>query len=264
MIIDIHTHAFPDPLAKRALERLLSLSENAFSPVSDATISGLLDYMDHCGIDKSVIQPIVTKPSQVITLNEWAVSVQNERIISFGGISPTAADYKDAIDFVCSLGLRGLKLHPEYQSFSVDSPELLPVYDYALSRGLILLFHAGFDPAYKPPFNSSPRQFANVLDAMRGGTIILAHMGGHGDWDESERYLCGRDVYFDTSMGFKYCPRETFLRFLETHGADKIIFGTDSPWSASETEIELLRDMPVPDGQKELIFSGNARRLLGI
>lgn len=264
MIIDFHTHAFPDTLAERAISSLLAGSGNIFNTFTDATVSGLIAYMDESGIDKSVLQPIVTKEKQVVTLNEWAVSVQCDRIISFGGIYPSSPDYKSAIDLVVSLGLPGLKLHPEYQHFVVDDPKLLPVYDYALSRGLTLLFHAGFDPGFNAPFNSSPKQFANVLDAMRGGTIVIAHMGGHNDWEESERYLCGRDVYFDTSMGFVYFPREVFLRFVKSHGADRLLFGTDSPWSSAELEIDALRLMPVSNEQKELVFSGNAMRILGL
>jgi len=266
MIIDIHAHAFPDALAKRALDSLLSLSEGKFPLYTDATAHGLLEYMDKCGIDKSVLQPIVTKEKQLVPLNEWAISLKSDRIIPFGGIHPFVSDYKAAIDYVYSLGLRGLKLHPEYQNFIVDDPKLLPVYDYALSRGMTILFHAGYDPAFKPPFRSSAKQFSNILDAMRGGTIILAHMGGHGDgeWIETERYLAGRNVYFDTSMGFVYRPMEVFLRFVENHGADKILFGTDSPWSDAAEEIRLLKEAPVTDEQRELIFSGNALRLLGL
>ena len=264
MIIDFHTHAFPDSLAKRALDLLITLSDGKFPLYSDATVSGLVAYMDECGIDKSVLQPIVTKEKQLVALNEWAASVQCDRIISFGGIYPSSPDYKAAIDYVYSLGLRGLKLHPEYQDFMVDDPKILPVYDYALSRGMTLLFHAGYDPAFKPPFRSSARQFAKVLDAMRGGTIVLAHMGGHDDWEESERCLCGRDVYFDTSMGFVYRPQEVFLRFVKNHGADRLLFGTDSPWSDAGTEIKLLRETPIADEQKELIFSGSAKQILGL
>ena len=264
MIIDFHTHAFPNALAKRAVDALLTLSEGKFPLYSDATADGLLSYMDKYGIDLSILQPVITKEKQLEALNEWAVSVQCDRIISFGGIYPHSADYKAAIDFVYSLGLRGLKLHPEYQDFVVDDPKMLPVYDYALSRGMTLLFHAGYDPAYKPPFRSSAKQFAALLDAMRGGTIVLAHMGGHDDWEASERYLCGRDVYFDTSMGFIYRPQEVFLRFVENHGADKILFGTDSPWSDAAAEVAALREMPISAEQREQIFSGNAKRILGL
>ncbi|NLB28948.1 MAG: amidohydrolase family protein [Clostridiales bacterium] len=262
MIIDFHTHAFPDELAKRALAKLLTLSDSLFLPVTDATVGGLIAHMDKCGIDKSVLQPIVTKEKQLVPLNDWAVSMQSARIVSFGGIYPHSPDFKAAVDYVAGLGIKGLKLHPEYQHFVIDDPRMLPVYDYALSRGLILLFHVGFDPSFKPPFKSSAEQVSNVLDAMRGGTIVIAHMGGHKDWESSERHLCGRDVYFDTSMGFTYFSKAVFLRFVKNHGADRLLFGTDSPWSEPGAEIAALRAMPMTDGQKEQIFYGNASSLL--
>ena len=99
---------------------------------------------------------------------------------------------------------------------------------------------------------------------MRGGIIVAAHLGGHQEWDDVERHLVGTNIYLDTSMGFEYYPREVFLRIARNHGVDKILFGSDSPWSDAKTEIEHLRAMPLSDGEKELILSGNARRLLAI
>jgi predicted TIM-barrel fold metal-dependent hydrolase len=267
MIIDFHTHAFPDTLAERARGALAANIQILKTCVTDLTVSGLIAYMDTCGVDVSVLQPVVTKPSQTVTLNEWAASAgeaSGGRVVPFGGIFPRSDDYKRDIDLAVSLGLRGLKLHPEYQDFLPDEPQMLRVYDYALARGLILLFHSGLDPAYPPPFKATPERFARVLDAMRGGTIVIAHLGGHGEWDNTERYLAGRDVYLDTSMGFSYYPREQFLRIVRAHGADKILFATDSPWSAADEELKALQALPLTQSEKDAILSGNARRLLGL
>jgi predicted TIM-barrel fold metal-dependent hydrolase len=194
--------------------------------------------------------------------NEWAASVCSGRIACFGGIYPHAADYKDAIDFVAGLGLRGIKFHAEYQDFILDEPKMLRVYDYALSKGLVLLHHAGFDPAFPPPFRSSPERFVNVLEAMGGGVIVAAHLGGHAQWDGVEERLAGRDIYLDTSMGLEYVPEEQFMRIVRKHGADKILFASDSPWSGADTEIERLKKLPLTEREKAAILGGNAQRLL--
>ena len=165
MIIDFHTHVFPDELAEKALATLLKIIKEIYTPVTNVTVSGLLYYMDECGVDISVIQPVITKQTQVIKVNEWAAAIASDRLIPFGGIYPHTDDYKRDIDYVVSLGLKGLKFHPEYQDFTVDDTRMLKVYDYALSRGLILMFHAGFDPGFPAPFRSSPKQFANIADA---------------------------------------------------------------------------------------------------
>jgi predicted TIM-barrel fold metal-dependent hydrolase len=264
MIIDFHTHVFPDDLAKKALCSLVSNIDEIFTPVTDATLNGLLTHMDECAIDISVVQPVITKQSQTVKTNEWAKSICSERIISFGGIYPHTDDYKRDIDFIVSLGLKGLKFHAEYQNFVIDEPRMLKIYDYALSRDLIILHHAGFDPGFSEPFKSSPQRFAHIADAMKGGVIIAAHFGGHAEWDDVEKYMVGKNIYLDTSMGFDFYPEEQFLRIVKNHGANKVLFASDSPWSNAKTEIAHLKMLPLPETEKELIFSGNAKRILKI
>ena len=261
MIIDFHTHVFPDHLAAKALSALTLSIDGLYKPVSDGTISGLLKNMDDWNIDVSVVQPVVTKQSQVRSTNEWVAAIRSDRIVPFGGIFPHGDDYKRDIDFVVEMGFKGLKFHAEYQEFILDDPHMLKIYDYALSKGLILLHHAGFDPAYPPPFRSSPQRFLKVVRAMRGGVIVAAHFGGHAQWDEVEEYLAGSDIYLDTSMGFEYFNREQFLRIVKKHGADKILFASDSPWSSAKTEMEHLKNLPLSEREMNAILGGNAERI---
>lgn len=268
MIVDFHTHIFPDALAPKAMKALTEEIDDQYPAVSDGTASGLLYNMDAWGIDKSVVLPVVTKHSQTRNANEFAASVMSERLICFGGIYPHTDDYKGDIDFVASLGLRGLKFHAEYQNFILDDEKMLRIYDYALDKGLIIVHHAGFDPAFPPPFKSSPEQFANLekmlhlAEKLRGGVIVAAHLGGHAQWDDVEKYLAGSCIYFDTSMGFEYFSKEQFLRIVKKHGADKILFASDAPWSDAYTEIGCLKAMPLREDEISAILGGNAMRLL--
>ena len=243
---------------------LLKNGGSIYAPVTDMTLSSLVGRMDEWGIDLSVVQPVVTKPSQTVTTNKWAQSILSERIISFGGVHPDTDDFKRDIDFIVSLGLKGLKFHAEYQNFILDEPRMLRIYDYALSKGLILLHHGGFDPDFPPPFKTSPRQFANIAKEMRGGVIIAAHLGGHDQWDDVERYIVGTDIYLDTSMGFGYYSEEQFLRILKAHGSEKILFASDSPWSNAHDELERIRSLPVSEAERENILYKNAASILGL
>ncbi|MCL2149465.1 MAG: amidohydrolase family protein [Dehalococcoidia bacterium] len=264
MIIDFHTHVFPNELAPKAIRTLADAVDNLYPPVSNGTVAELLKNMDDWNINISVVQPVVTKQSQLRTINEWAASINSNRLLSFGGIYPHTDDYKRDIDFVASLGLKGLKFHAEYQDFVVDDEHMLKIYDYALSKGLIILHHAGSDPAFPPPIKSSPQQFAHIAKVMGGGVIIAAHLGGHEQWDDVERYLAGSNIYLDTSMGFAYFPPDQFCRIAAKHGTDKILFGSDAPWSDALAEIDRLNSLPLSDADKEAILSGNAQRILNI
>lgn len=264
MIIDIHTHIFPKELAAKAIGALSESVGRLYKPVHDGTAEGLLKNMDRWGIDISVVQPVLTKQSQFVKLNEWAASLCSDRLISFGGVFPHTDDYKRDIDYVASLGLKGIKFHAEYQHFAVDDMKMLKIYDYALGKGLILLHHAGFDIAFSPPFKSSPKMFANVADAMKGGVIIAAHLGGSGQLGDVEALLAGKPIYLDTSMGFDYYSDEQFLRIVEKHGAERIMFASDAPWSSADAEMSRIRALPLSENEKDAILAGNAKRILGL
>lgn len=265
MIIDFHTHIFPDALAERARQTLVKNTEkfgNNYEPIHDMTKAGLVRAMDEFGIDKSVIQPIATKPSQNKSMNEWAAGTADDRVIGFGSLHPDTDDYRRDIDRIVELGLKGLKFHAEYQLFYPDEPRMLRIYDYAFSKGLIVLHHAGYDPGTPPPFHTSPARFAEVLRQMQGGVMVLAHLGGHAQWDDVEKYLVGKDVYFDTSMGTSFYGAERLTRIIQNHGADRVLFASDSPWSNGKDEIAAIRALPLTPEEIEKVLGGNAERLL--
>ncbi len=267
MVIDFHTHIFPDalaPRAKKSLEDSTVHFGHPYKACTEMTANSLIEHMNKWGVDISVIQPVVTKPSQTATTNTWAANAQSEKIIAFGGIHPETDDYKRDIDFVSSLKLKGIKLHAEYQRFYPEEERMLKIYDYAFSKGLIVLHHAGFDPGMPEPFHSNPERFAKMLDRIEGGTFVLAHLGSSFMWDEVEEYIVGRDVYLDTSMGLELYSNDQFLRIVKNHGADKILFGSDSPWSRADKEIEILKSLPLTEEEKQLILWENAKRILKI
>ena len=161
-------------------------------------------------------------------------------------------------------GYKGIKLHPEYQNFEVGDEKMFPLYEYALDKGLIILFHAGYDPIGTAPYRSNPAAFRKVVRAMGGGVIVAAHFGGQSQWDDVEKYLVGENIYLDTSMGTEYYSEEQFLRIVRAHGADKVLFASDSPWSDAGKEIANIEAMPLSAEEKEAVFAGNAKKLLGI
>ncbi len=264
MVIDIHTHIFPDELAPKAKETLTRNINYAFLPYTDLTKKGLLEVMDIWGVDISVIQTIITKPSQLEKTNLWAHSVACDRVIPFGGIFPHSPTYKQDIDFVASLGLKGIKFHAEYQDFYVDSPQMLKIYDYAFSKGLIIMQHAGEDIGMPGPYKSNPQRFARVVDQMQGGVMILGHLGGHRQWDQVYEHLMGKNIYLDTSMGFSYYSPEIFLKIVNAHDKDKILFGSDSPWSNGLEEIKKLKELIKDKERQDLILYKNGAKILNL
>jgi predicted TIM-barrel fold metal-dependent hydrolase len=260
MIIDIHTHCFPDELALKAIPLL---SEKAgIKSFSDGTVKQLKKSMAVAGIDISVLQPIATKPEQTKGINRWAVSVQDKNIITFGTIHPDFADWKDEIRWLTEAGIRGVKFHPEYQDFFVDDPKMFPIYEELAKAGLIILFHAGVDLGYTAPYHCTPCRLEKILDSFPNATIIAAHMGGYRYWDDVEKYLIGKNVYFDTSYALEELGNERAEQLIKAHGVQKVLFGTDSPWRDQTKEISFIRSLNLRSAEINEILGKNASRIL--
>lgn len=263
MIIDFHTHIFPDAIAGKTIAVLQDRS--GISASTDGTPSGLLKSMETSGVDISVIQPVVTKPSQFDSINTFAKSINEEyagRLVSFGGIHPDCEDYKDKLRRIKEMGLPGIKLHPDYQGVMIDDVRNMNIIEYASELGLIILIHAGIDIGLPDPVHCPPDRMRKVLDKVRPEKLVLAHYGGWGQWEAVYEYLAGENIYLDTAFTFDYIGQEMFLKILEKHDPGKILFATDSPWSNAVKDLQALEKLPLESSVREGILSGNAERLL--
>lgn len=263
MVIDFHTHCFPDQLAPRAMERLSTVG-GGLMPYTDGTLSGLRKRMAEDGIDAAVVLNIATNATQQRKVNDFAASINNEKdIFSFGSVFPGAEDALEELERIKELGLKGVKFHPEYQQFAVDDPKLKPLYRKISELGLITVFHAGVDYGFPPPYGCMPEGLASVLDCF-DTPVVAAHWGGLQFGEDVLRHLCGRNVYIDTSFGYGRLTKYHAEQILERHGIDKMLFATDMPWHTASLEMRLLNTLGLTEEEKQKLFSDNAKKLLGI
>ena len=263
MIVDFHTHCFPDKLAARAVQRLSDAGGGLMS-YADGTLEGLRQQMAQHNIDLSVVLNIATKPEQQTNVNNFAASLDKESdLIAFGSVYPGAPDAFEELERIKELGLKGVKFHPEYQQFAVDDPRWKPLYRKISELGLITVFHAGVDYGFPPPYGCMPDGLASVLDCFET-PVVAAHWGGLQYGEDVLRHLCGREVYLDTSFGYGRLSKYHAEMIIEKHGVDRLLFATDSPWHTSAMEWRLLDTLGLSDEDREKISCTNAKRLLGI
>jgi len=260
-VIDFHAHVFRDDIAVAAVSALES--QGNLRSIYDGTVRGLVRSMSRSGVDIAVVQPVATKPGQVCSINDWVAAFDDPRIIPFGAMHPDFEDPVGEIARMAEMGLRGFKMHPEHQAFSPDDDRLWPVYAAAEAHGMIIFFHAGADEIHST-VHGTPRAFATMLDEFPGLEVVLAHMGGYRQWDEVGEILAGRDVYFDTAYTLGNLPDTEFESLVRKHGVDRILFGSDGPWTDQAAELEYLRSLPFTAEETEAIIGGNAERLLGL
>jgi predicted TIM-barrel fold metal-dependent hydrolase len=258
-IIDIHTHAWPDAVAPNAITALQSLG--TLTAFYDGTVAGLRKSMQRSGVSASVVQPVATKASQVRGINDWAASIGGGGAISFGAMHPQVEDPAAEIERMAQIGLRGMKLHPEHQAFAPDEPRLAPIYEAAVAHNMTVFFHAGADELHKT-VRGTPQSFSAVLEAFPEMRVVLAHLGGFRVWNDVAEVLVGQNVYLDTAYTLGHLPDADFVEIVHAHGAEKVLFGSDGPWTDPVAEIAWLRSLPLGEGVIESVLGGNAERLL--
>ena len=258
-IIDIHTHAWPDAVAPNAIASLERLG--TLKAFYDGTIAGLRGIMQRSDVSASVVQPVATKASQVLGINDWAASISGRGVVAFGAMHPEVADPAAEIARMASLGLRGMKLHPEHQSFAPDEPRMAPIYEAAITHDMTVFFHAGADEVLET-LRGTPQSFSAVLDAFPHMRVVLAHLGGFRVWNDVAEVLVGQNVYLDTAYTLGHLPDADFVEIVHAHGAEKVLFGSDGPWTDPAAEIAWLRSLPLAEGVIEAVLGGNAERLL--
>ncbi|MDD4180249.1 MAG: amidohydrolase family protein [Victivallaceae bacterium] len=260
MIIDFHTHFYPENLAERAVELCQSFG---VTPASDGTRSGLIVELDRAGIDLAVGLPLANKPENVSAINQWALEQQSERIIMLGTIHPRSSESEEQIKWLHENGFRGVKLHPEYQQFTFDEPDLEPLWHSLIKYNMFLLTHAGADIGFAPPFHSNPESLAAFHRRWPELTLVLAHFGSWGMWEEVKTHLIGLPVYLDTSFLDGYVADEQIVEMIRSHGIDWVLFGSDSPWRDQSRDVNFINRLPLTSEEKSKIFSLNAAKLLG-
>jgi predicted TIM-barrel fold metal-dependent hydrolase len=264
MIIDFHTHVFPDKFADHAMS---ILAENAdITYAAPATLPGLIRVMDKYGIDKAVALHIATKDTQHENILRFAKNINSERIFSFGSVMPGAVDALEYVWKISDEELKGIKFHPALQRIYPDDERYFPVYDLARALNLIVTFHTGFDPTYPDEMMASPESIVNIAKNFPGLRIVAAHLGGLKMAKDVFDNVAGRaDIYMDTA----YCSSDwidkgLFRDIIRRHGADKVLFGSDYPWHLPSLGIELIRSLDISQEEKDMILGGNAVRLLGL
>lgn len=276
MIIDIHTHTFPDKIAAGAIASMEQGIFNAQGIKVKAAGEGTYDKLSEsaitAGIDLSTVAPVATKPSQPENINRLSAKAnenyKERHVFYLGTIHPECENYKEIIDDIAAMDLRAIKIHPDYQSTFFDDEKYIRIIDYAANKGLGIIAHAGEDIGLPNPIHTTPDRVLNVLKHIQPEKLILAHMGGQRMWDEVEEKLAGLPVYFDTAGSLKkdipHLDNGQFLRIVRKHGAEKVLFGTDYPWYDQKQALKDLEETSLTLLEKKQILGENANRLFGL
>ena len=279
-IIDAHCHVYPEKIAARAVESTDQFYDTHAH--GKGTVSDLLTAGAAAGCDGYVIQSVASTPHHVESINRFIATAiaeaettgQGGKLTGLGTLHPDHPDLRGAVEEILSLGLHGVKLHPDMQKFYIDDPKAYFIYALCAEYGLPILMHMG-DPRFD---YSHPDRLYRVMRDHPTLTVVAAHMGGWANWDYACEKLAGfADLYVDTSSSMATPAKEYGIEpyvesltpehtatLIRRWGADKVLFGSDYPMWPQDADLDVFFAMGLSEEENRMILSENAKRVFRI
>lgn len=257
--IDCHDHVYNRriaPLAVQSVGQFYGVDMNC-TGVSDE----LIKISQTSPIKKFVINAVALSPSPVKKLNDFIAKecAAHPEFTGLGTLHPDMNRPEDEIERIISLGLKGIKLHPDSQNFDMDCKNAMKIYEKLQGR-LPVLMHCGdhrFD-------RSHPSRLAKILDTFPDLTVVAAHFGGWSIFDEAVPFVKDRKCHMDISSSFPFIGKEKVHKLICLYGAERLMFGSDFPMWDPVKEYRNFIELPLTTEQQELILWKNAAKVFNI
>jgi len=261
MIIDAHTHIWPDKIARLALEG---------NPVpglvarGDGTVGGLMTDMQDSGVDVSCCLAIANEARQVDRVNEFAASLASEQRIPFGTVH-VGLTVEENVALLKKHGITRVKIHPLFQNYGLDHPRLWEMFE-AFGSDIAVITHVGEGgDAYRNSL-SNPRMIRDIARQFPDLRLMACHFGGYKILDDAEEMLDGADVVLETSWPptLATLRPERVRRLIKSHGVERVVFGSDWPMTSPAEEIGAIGALGLTDDETKQVLGGTLHRLLGL
>lgn len=261
-VINAHCHIYPEKIASKAVEGIrdfydlnMSLNGKTDDLIRDGNKVGVVHYLVHS---------VATTPKQVKSINEFIsdeVNAHPDLFTGFGTLHPDSDDIEGDFNHLIDLGLKGVKLHPDFQLFALNEKRAFDMGEVINEGDVPLLIHCG-DFRYN---YSNPEQLIPFLDKFPDLTVIGAHFAGWSMWEEATQQLAGRkNLYVDLSSSLYALSSQTANELIHAYGADRVLWGTDYPMWESVSEMEYFDKIDLTDKERSMILYENAAKLLNL
>jgi hypothetical protein len=260
LIIDAHTHIFPDEIARQILAT--TARNFKIKTYGCGTAADLISQMDQYEIRHAVVHMVSPTPASVKETNSWLIRLKEERFIKFGTLHPGLKNFSEEIDRLKDHNINGVKLQPDVQAFTVDEKLVTyPLYEALAKKRMAVMFHVGGEPQPAPHNRSKPHMIVQVAKDFPELKIIAAHLGGLNMWDSVYQLLAGiENVFMETSLTYENIVPELAKKIIKKHGHNKIFFGTDYPFAPIGMSVKIAKAVPfLSENEKQDILGLNAQ-----
>ncbi|MDR3310023.1 MAG: amidohydrolase family protein [Oscillospiraceae bacterium] len=253
-IIDTHAHIFPpkiEPVSTRAI------GDFYLRPMChNASVDELLESGRRAGLTGYVVFSAATTTRQVERINDFIIEQcgLHPEFFGAGTMHKDYENFENELGRLYDAGIRGIKLHPDFQKFCIDDEKMLPVFGCLESLGMFVVTHSG---DYRYPY-SHPDRVAKIARLYPKMNVVAAHFGGWSMWDYARGVFRGyKNVYFDTSSTYGFTGTDAMKKAFAVFDPSHIFFGVDFPMWDHEDELRVIRSLGLPDKLTEEVLGQN-------
>ena len=259
-LIDIHTHIYPEAIAQKAAASIRDFYELA-TEEKDGTADTLLALGTKAGVDRFVILPVAMRPDRTRHINDFILeqTAAQPRFIGFGTVHAGMENITGEVEYILAQGLRGIKMHPDFQTFGIDDPRLFPMYE-TVSGKIPVMLHMG-DKRYD---YSHPQRLKRLLELFPRLQVIAAHFGGYSMYETAFELLNKTDCVFDVSSSLMFMDDGVAEKYIRAFGAERMAFGTDYPLWDPIVETKRFQQLKLTDEEFDQISHKTAERILNL
>ena len=223
--IDTHAHIYPDAIAQKAAG---SIGEFYHMDIAgDGRLTTLLERGAEAGISKHLVHSVGITPERVPHINDYLMQTAAQyptRLVGFGTLHPGMKNVRAELRRIRAGGLKGVKVHPDFQHFLLDSDEVMDMFRALAEAGMPVLVHTG-DTRYA---YSQPERMAKALRAVPDARAICAHLGGWSVWNEAWKQLADLpNVWVDTSSSLYALAPEHAAAIIRRYDGGHVFFGSE-------------------------------------
>ncbi|MBI2939709.1 MAG: amidohydrolase [Chloroflexi bacterium] len=279
MIVDCHTHLGRAEQYGRFLREALGRSGDHRGVTLDVTPERHWAAM--ASVDRAIVFGINAVFFDMRVPNEEVasyVATHPDKLIGFMSVDPGDPGALDQLEHAAAdLHLRGIKMSPVYQNYHPLDPRAQRIYRRAQCLGLPILVHAARQGTPIAPMKyANPILFDEVAQLYPDLTIVLAHLGNPWIGDAMVVIRKHRNVYADLAACVKqpWWLYNALVMLMENGALDRVLFGSDFPFSTVEESLAGLREIndpvvgtrlpKIPDEAIETLIHRDTVALLGL
>lgn len=261
-VINAHCHIYPKKIASHAVMGIKTFYNLNMS--LNGTVDDLIRDGKKVGVTHYLVHSVATTPKQVRSINEFIseeVNAHSDLFTGFGTLHPDSDDIEGDFEHLLELGLKGVKLHPDFQKFALNDESGFKLGEVIDNAKVPLMLHCG-DYRYN---YSNPEQLKPFLKKFPDILVIGAHFAGWSLWEKATKELAGTpNLVVDLSSSLYKLSSETAKRLIYSYGVDKVLWGSDYPMWESESEMKLFDKIGLDSEEEKMILYENAARILDI